>query len=95
MPRRPPRHRPPGWRRAKRGCRDAVDRGYGAQAWRKLAAAVIARDGGVCCLCGQSGADTAHHVVEKRKGGSDDLANLRAVHRGCHNRLHRRRGATP
>ena len=67
---------------------DAIDRSYGTQAWRKLRAAVIARDRGICHLCGQPGADTAHHLVEKRHGGSDDPSNLRAIHRGCHNRAH-------
>jgi DNA polymerase-3 subunit alpha len=36
--------------------------------------------------------DTAHHLVEKRQGGADEFANLQAVHRGCHNRAHGRRG---
>ena len=67
---------------------DALDRAYGTQAWRKLAAAVIVCDRGICHICGQPGADTAHHLVEKRRGGTDDPANLRAVHRGCHNRAH-------
>ena len=93
MPWKPPIHRPPGWTPAKRVRRDAIDRAYGTQAWRKLAAAVIARDQGICHLCGQPGADTAHHLIEKRRGGSDDPANLRAVHRGCHNRAHARMGA--
>ena len=67
---------------------DAIDRGYGTQAWRKLALSIIARDGGICHVCGQPGADTAHHLVGRRKGGSNDPGNLRAVHRGCHNREH-------
>ena len=85
-------HRPPGWQRAKRVRTDALDRTYGTQVWRKLAAAVIVRDQGICHHCGKPGADTAHHLVEKRQGGADDFANLRAVHRGCHNRAHGRRG---
>ena len=92
LPWKPPIHRPPGWSRAKRVRRDRLDRDYGTQAWRKLAASVIARDHGICHLCGQPGADTAHHLVEKRRGGSDDPSNLKAVHRGCHNRAHGRRG---
>ncbi len=88
MPWKPPVHRPHGWKPAERRPVDAIDRSYGTQAWRKLRAAVIARDQGICQLCGQPGADTVHHVVEKRRGGSDDLANLKAIHRGCHNRAH-------
>ncbi len=90
MPWKPPVHRPHGWRRAERVRTNALDRAYGTQAWRKLAAAAITRDHGVCCVCGQQGADTAHHVIEKRLGGTDDLSNLRAVHRGCHNKIHGR-----
>jgi 5-methylcytosine-specific restriction endonuclease McrA len=72
--------------------RDGIDRAYGTQAWRTLAASVIGRDRGICYICGRPGADTAHHLVAKRDGGADHPANLRAVHRGCHNSVHRRRG---
>jgi 5-methylcytosine-specific restriction protein A len=93
MPWKPPVHRPHGWTPTKRVRRDGIDRSYGTQAWRKLAASVIKRDNGICHVCGKAGADTAHHLIEKRHGGADDPANLRAIHRGCHNRAHdRRRG---
>ena len=92
MPWKPPIHRAPGWTPTKRVRRDRLDREYGKQGWRKLAASIIARDHGICCFCGETGADTAHHLVEKRQGGNDDPANLRAIHRGCHNRLHGRKG---
>ena len=92
MPWKSPIHRPPGWSPAKRVRRDRLDREYGKQGWRKLAAMVIARDNSICCFCGEPGADTAHHLIEKRQGGTDDPANLRAIHRGCHNRLHGRKG---
>jgi 5-methylcytosine-specific restriction endonuclease McrA len=92
MPWKPPLHRPFGWRPAQRIPPDNVARSYGTQAWRKLAAWIIARDGGICHLCGQPGANTAHHLIDKRDGGSDDPSNLRAIHVGCHNRLHSRRG---
>jgi 5-methylcytosine-specific restriction endonuclease McrA len=92
MPSRPPIYRHPGWTPPVRKRTDAIDREYGLQRWRKLAALVIRRDGGICCFCGALGADTAHHLVEKRDGGSDDPANLKAAHRGCHNRQHGARG---
>jgi 5-methylcytosine-specific restriction endonuclease McrA len=92
LPWKPPNHCPSGWQRAKRVRTDGIDRAYGSQAWRKLAAAVIVRDRGICHICGKPGADTAHHLVEKRRGGTDAPANLRAVHRGCHNRVHGGRG---
>lgn len=71
---------------------DAIDREYGKQAWRKLALSIIERDQGRCHYCGLPGADTAHHVLEKRNGGTDDPSNLRAIHRRCHNKLHGKRG---
>ncbi len=92
MPWKPLTHRPPGWTPAKRVRRDGIGRDYGTQAWRKLAASVVVRDRGICHICGQPGADTAHHLMAKRDGGADHHANLRAVHRGCHNSAHRRRG---
>lgn len=92
MPWKPPLHRPLGWTPAKRIRRDNIDRSYGKQAWRKLAASIIIRDQGICHLCGLPGADTVHHVIDKRHGGTDHPDNLRAIHRSCHNRLHTRRG---
>ncbi len=94
MPMRPPLHRPPWWsgvppRAPKRS--DPAHRHYGTQAWRKAALAAVERDHGLCALCGRPGADTADHVVERRHGGTDHPSNLRAVHRGCHNRRHRKR----
>jgi 5-methylcytosine-specific restriction endonuclease McrA len=44
---------------------------------------VIARDRGVCYLCGQAGADQADHVVELADGGADTLENMRATHEAC------------
>ncbi len=38
----------------------------------------------VCWLCGQPGADEVDHVKARAFGGSDDLSNLRPVHRKCH-----------
>jgi 5-methylcytosine-specific restriction endonuclease McrA len=51
--------------------------------WARLSRLVIVRDGGVCWLCGELGADTADHVVSKKRGGEDALNNLRAAHRRC------------
>jgi len=91
MPFAPPVHRPPGWKpyvKPNRQRTDALDRSYGTQAWRKLAKAVIDRDGGICALCGKPGATLADHIVERRNGGSDHMENLRAAHIACHNRRH-------
>ena len=91
MPTSAPPFRPRGWQPPRRVRTDATDRSYGTQAWRKTAAEVIRRANGICALCGQSGADTADHIVPKREGGTDELGNLRAVHRGCHNERHGKR----
>lgn len=71
----------------------AAARGYCSAAWRRTRLAVIARDGGVCQLCGglvQGEEREAHidHIIEKADGGTDELENLRLVHRSCHSRRH-------
>ena len=95
MPRRIPTYRPPN--RAKvAGAADrptAAARGYCSAAWRRTRLAVIARDQGVCQLCGmlvigESG--DVDHIVEKAKGGTDALSNLRLCHKACHSKRTRR-----
>lgn len=51
--------------------------------WRRLRAHVLARDGGVCYVCGQAGANSVDHVRPRSLGGGDDLANLKAAHLRC------------
>jgi 5-methylcytosine-specific restriction endonuclease McrA len=68
-------------------------RGYGTAAWQRTRLAVIARDEGVCQLCGhlvQGDDRDAHidHIKEKADGGGDELENLRLLHRSCHSRRH-------
>ena len=58
----------------------------GSRRWRRLVAAVVRRDRGVCQLCGRAGATSADHVVRRRDGGADELDNLRAVHLDCNRR---------
>lgn len=50
--------------------------------WReKVVPRVIRRDGGICHLCDQPGADTADHIVPAGHGGPwYDMANLKAAH---------------
>lgn len=50
---------------------------------KELRAWTLARDGGVCWLCGKPGATTVDHVVPRSLGGPDTLANLRAAHGSC------------
>ena len=66
-------------------------RGYGAE-WDRLRVVVLKRDCGIC-MCARCKADgvvrVAHevdHVIPKSKGGTDDLANLQAINRDCHQR---------
>ena len=93
MPRRIPTFRPR--RRPETPRPNAAQRGYCSAAWRRTRLAVIARDGGVCQLCGElvQGSDRdAHidHILEKADGGTDAITNLRLVHRSCHSRRHAR-----
>ncbi len=50
------------------------------------------RQNGVCPICLQhleNGEEThIHHVVPKKRGGTDDLVNLRLVHHNCHRQIH-------
>jgi len=55
----------------------------GGRPWRRKVAQVVARDGGICWICGRSGATSADHIVPRHDGGSDDLTNLRAAHVRC------------
>ena len=51
--------------------------------WKKISKAVIARDHGICHICGLPGANSADHIIPHAKGGSDDPTNLRAAHMTC------------
>src|SRR5215211_7088796 len=70
----------------------SAHRGTGARGstwrWRKLRAAVIARDGG-CVVCGATDALEVHHLVPMWQGGADSLDNLEVR---CHS--HHDRGGT-
>lgn len=90
MPRRVPSFRPP-WldgTRAKRAT--SSQRGYCSAAWRRTRLQVIARDGGVCQLCGIVVSRMAQidHIHEKAAGGDDSLSNLRLLCLPCHSRRH-------
>jgi 5-methylcytosine-specific restriction endonuclease McrA len=53
-------------------------------------AAVLARDGKVCWLCGLSIATdlTFDHVIPLSRGGAHSSDNLRPAHRSCNSRKH-------
>ena len=57
---------------------------YRTKAWQVARAQVIARDRGICQMCGLAGGDSVDHIVPWREGGAwYDLENLRLVHRRC------------
>lgn len=101
MPRRVPTFRPSWLPKAGDKRPSSSQRGYGSAAWRRTRLLVIARDAGVCQICGLlvstsgDGRD-AHvdHIIEKVRGGTDALENLRLCCRSCHSRRHAR-GAEP
>jgi 5-methylcytosine-specific restriction endonuclease McrA len=60
--------------------------------WTRVKARVIRRDGGICHLCGGTGADTADHLTPVSLGGPlYAMTNLAAAHTTC-NRI---RGVRP
>ena len=74
------------WRSDKlRG--NASQRGYGAE-WRKARHKALERDQYLCVRCASRGmyrqADQVDHIIRKRDGGTDDLANLQSLCTQCH-----------
>jgi len=63
-----------------------------AQTTAGRAGQLARRQQGLCPVCHQAlenGEDLhVHHMVPKKHGGTDDLANLRLVHHTCHRQLH-------
>jgi RNA-directed DNA polymerase len=53
---------------------------------------LVRRQQGWCPVCHQgleNGEDLhIHHVIPKKHGGTDDVANLRLVHHNCHRQIH-------
>lgn len=49
-------------------------------------ARIIARDLGICWLCGFAGADTVDHKKPVAKGGTNLHGNLFAAHKRCNSR---------
>jgi RNA-directed DNA polymerase len=63
-----------------------------AQATAGRAGQLARRQQGLCPVCHQALDNHeelhVHHVVPKKHGGTDDLANLRLVHHNCHRQIH-------
>ena len=90
MPKRVETFRPPWVIEAKRR-RDrptAAARGYCSAAWRRTRLAVIARDEGICQICGciVDKFGQVDHLVPKSEGGTDAMSNLRLLCHPCHSR---------
>lgn len=54
--------------------------------WSTIRTKVIARDRGICQICGEDGATTADHIVSRRDGGDSSMDNLQAAHVSCNAR---------
>lgn len=63
--------------------------------FQRLKVRVIRRDGGICHLCGQPGADSADHLIPHSQGGTDAMSNLAAVHHNVEPKCNRLRGDRP
>ena len=76
----------PNW---QHGTPSRHERGYGS-AWDRLRKVILARDGHLCQVCMTKGRTTpathCDHILSKAQGGTDDLSNLRAICRPCHDR---------
>ncbi len=93
MPDRIPTFKPP-WVNKKPKTRapdigrpTAHQRGYCSQGWKAARREVLLRDGYQCQVCGcLVHGKRAHvdHIVPKRQGGTDEVANLRVLCVSCH-----------
>jgi 5-methylcytosine-specific restriction enzyme A len=79
-------HKNAGWERHQAG-RSRHERGYGSK-WDKIRLQILVRDNHLCQSCRRIGlvtpASIVDHITPKAKGGTDDIANLEAICRGCH-----------
>lgn len=60
--------------------------------WRKIREMVFKRDGRYCSNCMAEDNLTIDHIVERHKGGTDELSNLRVLCNRCNlarNKAHR------
>lgn len=89
MPKKIEPFRPPWAAQRPREARPtAAARGYCSANWARLRKQAIARDGGICRICGKLivGRIDVDHIVPKAAGGRDELANLQSCHAACHSR---------
>lgn len=92
MPRRIATFRPPWVPRRQETRPSSSARGYGSAAWQRVRLAVIARDQGLCQMCGRllAGNDREchiDHIVEKPQHEAAEatpLSGLQLLCRSCH-----------
>lgn len=76
-----PDHTPPAWRRTAASARPTTS-GWAQYARRQR---ILERDGRICHVCRQPGADQVDHVIPLGEQGPDTDDNLAAIHaRPCH-----------
>lgn len=76
-----PTHTPKPWANAEQR-RPNVPRG---RAMQTRNARILRRDRGICHVCGGPGADRVDHLIPQAHGGTEDDANLAAIHdKPCH-----------
>lgn len=52
---------------------------------------IFAREKGICQLCKKKeGRFQLHHIIPRSKGGTDKSDNLALLHKGCHEKLHKK-----
>lgn len=54
--------------------------------WAATRTRILARDKGVCWICGMDGARSVDHIVPRAYGGGHDDANLAAAHMKCNSK---------
>ena len=70
------------------------DPSYQTPQWKALRASCIQRDHGRCVACGERGL-IADHIIPRKRGGPDNLANLRTLCRRCDNQRHADKAGIP
>lgn len=66
---------------------NATDRGYGPL-WKRISKA-YKENNPRCEICHINQSQIVHHRIPLKQGGSNDVSNLVAVCRHCHERIHK------
>ena len=52
--------------------------------WQNIRSLVLERDNFRCKICGKDNSAQVHHIVPRRKGGTEQLSNLVTLCGRCH-----------